>query len=104
MRERAHTEIERGGIEYLNLITDVNDEGIRNRLYCDPCVALANLEALDTVIGEQYCKPSGIRVGGEAKSEVGLRALGVVVHPHASTDIIAAECLLQESHIQPQAY
>lgn len=86
---------------YLDLIADINNECIRNRLNRDPSVTLANLESLDTIVSQQYGKATGIGVCREAKREVGLRALGVVVHPHASTHLIPSECLLQESHVQP---
>lgn len=67
--------------KYLNLIPDVDDEGIGDRLNGDPVITSTDLEAGDVLVGEEEGHAAGVRVRGEAQSEVRLWALWVEVCP-----------------------
>lgn len=87
---------------YLNLIADVDDKSVGNRLNGDPSMASANLKALDPVIGQEHGYAARIRMRGEAESQVRLGALGVEIDPHTNTHVVPAERLLQEILLQSQ--
>lgn len=63
------------------MITDVDNEGIRDRLDGDPVITSPDLEAGDELVGEEEGHAAGVRVRGEPQSEVRLWALWVEVDP-----------------------
>lgn len=73
---------------YLNLVADVDDEGVRERSDGDPGVILADLEAGDVVVDEEDGHAAGVGVGREAQRELRLRALRVEVNSHARSFLV----------------
>lgn len=89
---------------YLNLVADVDDEGVGEGLHGDPvAVTAAYLEAANVVVGEEDGEDAGIGVGGEAQREVRLRAPRVVVGAQARAAVRPTERLLEPRLVQPQA-
>lgn len=65
----------------LNLIADVNNEGVRSRFNGDPFVVASDLEARNIRVGQEKGHPARIRMRGKAEGEIRLRAFRVEIDP-----------------------
>lgn len=69
----------------MDLVGDVDDEGVGERADGDPGAVsrAADLKSLGVVVGEEHREAAGIGVRREAEGQLRLRALGVEVDAHA---------------------
>lgn len=82
-------------VGHLNLVADVDDDGVGGGLDGDPGVSAADLEAVDPVVGKEEGETAGVGVRREAERQVGLRALGVEIHPQARPYVLPSKRILQ---------
>lgn len=66
---------------YLHLVTDVDDEGVRDRVEGDPSTVAVDLEAGDLVL-EEKSDEVGVSVAWQAISEIWLWTWRIVVQGH----------------------
>jgi len=88
---------------YLDLVADVDDEGVADGLHGDPLavVAAADLQAADVLVGEEDGEGARVRVRGEAQRQVRLRAPRVVVGAQRRAAVRPAERPLEVRLVQP---
>lgn len=67
---------------YLELIADVDDEGIREGMKGDPLAIFENLKARDLGVLKKDCKCIGISMAWQAIGQLWLWAWRIVVHCH----------------------
>lgn len=85
---------------HLNLVAHVDDDGVGGGLDSDPRVSTANLEAVDSLVGEEEGEAAGVGVGRETKCKVGLWALGVEIHPQTRPYVLPSKRILKISFFQ----
>lgn len=89
---------------HLHLVTQVDDESIRDGLDRDPAFSLSHLKTRHVWVGEENGHGARVGMGREAESEVGLRALWVEVGPQACPKRLpSSKCSLQVVSFQSQA-
>jgi hypothetical protein len=91
-------------IAYLDLVADVDDEGVGDGFDDDPlAVGAPYLQALDVVVHQQHGHAAGVGVPRYAQRQLWLRALRVEVDPQARPfAAVSAERRLQSPGFQPQ--